>query len=66
MSYYHDWNIPRLFGLPNRTLLDTGTEDFKTHKTGTVPKKLGRMGSRLAYYTRKSSGRHSAEGEYVA
>jgi hypothetical protein len=39
------WEIPGLFGLPNRTLLDTGTENFKIHKTGTVPGKLGRIGS---------------------
>ena len=29
----------------DRILQDTGTEIFKTHKTGTVPRKPGRMGS---------------------
>jgi len=28
------WETPGLIGLPNRTLLDTGTENFKTIKLG--------------------------------
>ena len=35
------------FGVPNRILWDTGRQLFKTHKTGTVSEKRGRMESLL-------------------
>jgi hypothetical protein len=41
ISCFYDLGEPGTFSLPNRILRDTGTELFKTHKTGLVPEKLG-------------------------
>jgi hypothetical protein len=41
---YYDLENTGAFGAPNRVLRDTGTELFKTHKTGTVPEKIGTNG----------------------
>jgi hypothetical protein len=42
--YFYDLENPGTFGVQNRILLDSGTELFKTHKTGTVQGKPGQMG----------------------
>jgi hypothetical protein len=42
--YLYDLETPGTFGVQNRILLHSGTEFFKTHKTGTVPGKPGQMG----------------------
>ena len=39
--YFYDLETPATFGVQNRILLDSGTELFKPHKTGTVPGKPG-------------------------
>jgi hypothetical protein len=38
------WNKPGTFVVLNRISQDSGTEIIKTHKTLTVPGKLGRVG----------------------
>lgn len=40
-----------IFGVADRILLDTGTEPFKTHKTGTVPEKRKELGPELIVNT---------------
>jgi hypothetical protein len=42
--YFYDLENPGTFGVQNRILLDSGTELFKTHKTGIFPGKPGQMG----------------------
>jgi len=42
-AYFYDLENPGTSGVQNRILLDSGTERFKTHKTGTVPGKPGQM-----------------------
>ena len=42
--YFYDLENPGAFGVQNRILLDSGTEPFKTHKTGNVQGKPGQMG----------------------
>jgi hypothetical protein len=37
MSCFYDLEKPGTFGVPNRTLRDTGAGIFKIHKTGNVP-----------------------------
>jgi hypothetical protein len=36
--------MPKIFGVANIILLDTGTEPLKSHKTGTVLEKPGKNG----------------------
>jgi hypothetical protein len=43
--YFYDLEKPGTFGVPNRILRDIRAELFKTHKTRTVPGKVGRMES---------------------
>jgi hypothetical protein len=47
MSYLYDLEIPETSVILNRILLETATNVFKPHKTGTVPGKPERMGSPL-------------------
>jgi hypothetical protein len=37
--------MPKVFGVANRILFDTGAKSLKTDKTGTVPVKPGGIGS---------------------
>jgi len=44
-KYLYVFVIPGIFGALNQVLRKTGTEVFEAHATGSVPGKLGRMGS---------------------
>jgi hypothetical protein len=45
MSYFNDLEKPGTFGFQKGILLNAAAELSKTHKTGTVSRKLGRNGS---------------------
>jgi hypothetical protein len=42
--YFYELENLGTFGVQNRILLNSGTELFKTHKTGTFPGKPGQIG----------------------
>jgi len=52
VSYFYDSVKPKNIQHPKPNFFrETGTNFFKTHKTETVPGKLGRMGSIITAYT---------------
>jgi hypothetical protein len=48
--YFYELENLGTFGVQNRIFLDSGTELFKTHKTGTFPGKPRQMGV-LKYFS---------------
>jgi hypothetical protein len=49
MSYFSEMEKPKVVGVPNRILRETGPELFKPHKDGTVPVKTGRTATRYRH-----------------